>query len=65
MLIKLTRVLAFAASLDEGNRSMRAARRTIWSKEDQMVAAREFNRLWPLCEHGADRGNCYYCSLEE
>ena len=63
--MRLTRELAFATSLDEGNRSMRASGRTTWSEEDQMAAAREFNRLWPLCEHGADRGNCYYCSLEE
>jgi hypothetical protein len=50
-LMKLTRELAFAASLDAGNRAMRAAGRKKWSRADQLVATREFNRLWPLCPH--------------
>ncbi len=44
----LTQDLAWAAATDAGNRSMRAAARSVWSEEDFNAAAREFNRLWPL-----------------
>lgn len=37
--MRLTRDLAFAASKDAGNRSMRAGGRTSWSEEDQDAAA--------------------------
>ena len=43
----LTREIAWAASLDEGNRSMREAGRTAWSQQDYNAAVREFDRLWP------------------
>lgn len=43
----MTEELARAASWDAGNRSMRAAGRTIWSQEDADAAWAEFNRLWP------------------
>jgi len=59
--IKLTRELAFAASMDAGNRAMRAAGRKVWSKEDQMAALREFERLWPDCPHGCEPQNCCVC----
>lgn len=61
MAIKLTRELAFAASLDAGNRSMYLAKRTAWSEEDADAAANEFNRLWPLCVHGAEPQDCRMC----
>jgi hypothetical protein len=60
--IRITRELAFAASLDEGNRSMCAGGRTEWFKEDQLVATRYFNRLWPRCEHNIDPEDfCFFC----
>lgn len=60
--ITLTRELAFAASLDAGNRSMKAAGRKTWSKHDQLEASREFQRLWPRCEHGIEPEEvCFYC----
>ena len=43
----LSRDLAWAAVTDAGNRSMRAAARSVWSEQDFNAAAREFNRLWP------------------
>jgi hypothetical protein len=49
--IELTQELAFAASMDAGNRAMRAGGRKAWSEKDKFTAAREFNRLWPLCPH--------------
>lgn len=65
MPIKLTRELAFAASLDAGNRSMYAAGRAAWDETDQAAAAREFDRLWPLCQHKADRECCGICLASE
>jgi hypothetical protein len=56
--IELTRELAWAASMDAGNRAMRAAGRKSWTEEDSNAAWREFNRLWPLCTHKAERGCC-------
>ncbi len=60
-LIKLTRELAFAASLDQGNRVMRAAGRKQWSKSDQLAASAEFKRLWPACKHKLEPGQCDLC----
>ena len=45
--MKLNRKIAYAASWDAGNRSMRRHGRTKWSRADFNTAAREFNRLWP------------------
>ena len=59
--LKITRALAYACGLDAANRSMRAAGRTTWNEEDAHRAAAEFNRLWPLCPHGADPECCYLC----
>ena len=59
--VKLTRELAYAASVDAGNRAMRAAGRKAWTQDDQRIAIREFDRLWPLCEHGVDRECCAFC----
>jgi hypothetical protein len=56
--IVLTQEIAFAASLDAGNRSMRAAGRKTWSKADQSVASREHQRLWPTCVHGVNVPDC-------
>jgi hypothetical protein len=65
-LIQMTRELAFAASLDAGNRAMHAAGRKRWSKQDQMTAAREFNRLWPCCEHHIEPESfCFFCDQEQ
>ena len=47
--LTLTRDLAWAASMDAGNRAMRHAGRTVWSADDYNVYVREFDRLWP-CE---------------
>lgn len=44
---KLTRELAWAASQDAANQTMRAGGRTAWSEEDYNVAVAEFDRLWP------------------
>lgn len=46
--ITLTREIAFSAAMDAGNRAMRAAGRTAWSKADCNTAWAEFDRLWPL-----------------
>jgi len=46
-MITITRKLAYAAAWDAGNRSMRAAGRTVWSCEDFAACVEEFYRLWP------------------
>jgi hypothetical protein len=43
----MTRALAYAASQDAGNRTMRAAGRTAWDIEDYNACVNEFDRLWP------------------
>ena len=45
--MKLTEELARAAAADAGNRSMRAAGRTSWDREDYCAAVSEYDRLWP------------------
>lgn len=65
MLIVMTRELAFAASLDAANHSMRAAARSSWNEDDYDVATRDFDRLWPLCEHGVERGECRLCDADQ
>ena len=45
--ITLTRALAWAASMDAGNRSARKAGRKAWASEDLDAAIAEFDRLWP------------------
>ena len=66
MPITLTRELAYSAGLDAANRSMQAAGRTAWNEEDANLAAREFNRLWPRCEHNIDPEDlCFYFDQEE
>lgn len=60
-LIQMTRELAYAASLDEANRAMRAGGRKAWNEDDYAVAIKEFNRHWPLCEHKIDPGECWIC----
>lgn len=63
--IVLTREIAQAASWDAANRSMRAGGRKAWDEEDADVAAREFNRLWPLCPHRIEpEGFCFHCVSE-
>jgi len=52
--ITLTRELSFAAAWDVAMKRMRAAGRKKWNQEDYNVAAREFDRLWPL-EHDLAR----------
>ena len=47
MKIVMDRQLAYACSLDEGNRNMRKNGRNKWNLEDRNIAASEFNRLWP------------------
>lgn len=44
----ITRQLARAAALDAGNRSMRKAGRTSWSRADWNEAARVTNELMAL-----------------
>lgn len=46
-MITLTRALAWAAATDEGNRSMRVAGRSKWSRKDYNAACRKFAELWP------------------
>jgi len=63
--IRITRELAFAASLDAGNRAMSAGQRSTWNEEDADVASRVFNRLWPRCPHGIDPEElCYFCDQD-
>ena len=63
--IRITRELAFAASLDAGNRSMWAGQRTTWTEQDADVAAAAFNRLWPRCPHGIEPEElCCHCDQD-
>jgi hypothetical protein len=64
-LIRLTRSFAYSAGMDAANRSMRAAGRTAWNDDDANLACSEFNRLWPLCEHGVDQEECFFCFQTE
>lgn len=57
----MTRDIAQAVSWDAANRSMRTAGRKTWNEEDADVAAAEFNRLWPLCPHQCEPGDCWMC----
>jgi len=45
--ITITREIARAAAMDAGDRLMRQAGRTTWSREDYNAMTREFDRLWP------------------
>ena len=47
MIRPLTREIAWAASTDAGNRSMRSSGRETWSEDDYNAAVAEFDRLWP------------------
>ena len=51
--MRFTREMAYAAGRDAGNRSMRKAGRTAWSKDDYNAAAAECARLMPFA-------NCNY-----
>ena len=63
--IVLTRELAQAASRDAANRSMRVGGRKTWNEEDADLAAREFNRLWPLCPHNIEpESHCFHCDRD-
>lgn len=63
--IRITRELAFAASLDAGNRAMSEDQRQTWTEEDALVAARTFNKLWPRCSHGIEPEDlCYFCDQD-
>lgn len=44
-MIKMTYDMAHRAGLDAGDRSMRAAGRTVWNEEDLAAASAETNRL--------------------
>jgi hypothetical protein len=44
--ITMTYELAMACGWDAGNRSMREAGRTKWSRADFNASVREFNSLW-------------------
>jgi hypothetical protein len=44
--MKITKALAMAVARDAGNRSMRAAGRTVWAVADYNEACRTFDRLW-------------------
>lgn len=46
--VKQTRLLAWSAATDAGNRSMRAAGREAWDETDYNAAVAEFERLWPI-----------------
>jgi hypothetical protein len=60
--IPLTRELAQAASFDAADRSMRAAGRKSWNEADAQIAAMEFQRLWPRCEHQIEPEDyCFFC----
>lgn len=65
MRIKLTRDLAYRVGADEANRAMRAGGRKVWSEDDYAVACQTFSRLWPLCEHKMEPGNCGFCAKRE
>jgi hypothetical protein len=54
----MTKELAFAASLDAGNRAMWAGGRKAWSVKDMMAAQMEYQRLWPMCIHGVRLPEC-------
>ncbi len=47
---RVTYKIAMAAGKDAGNRSMRAAGRTAWSKEDFNAAAEVTERLMTMVE---------------
>jgi hypothetical protein len=57
----MTRELAYAASVDAGNRAMHQGKRHAWSTEDYDEVIREFERLWPNCLHGCEAQNCFHC----
>jgi hypothetical protein len=63
--IKLNRELAQRASWDAANANMRTNGRKAWNEDDANVAWREFNRLWPLCAHGVEPGECWICDAEK
>lgn len=56
--IYLTPALARAAGTDAGNRSMRAAGRTVWNEQDLEAAVRETNRLLDQCDSPAQCPIC-------
>lgn len=46
--ITVTREIAWAASLDEGNRCMRRGGRKAWNEDDYNAACDLFDRLWTI-----------------
>ena len=46
--MELTREIAWAASMDAGNASMRKNGRKVWNEDDRNAAVEEFDRLWPV-----------------
>ena len=58
----LTRELAYCASQDEANRSMHSGGRKAWDETDYAIAIKTFSRLWPLCEHKIEPGECLTCN---
>jgi hypothetical protein len=59
--VKLTREIAYSPGMDAANRSMRSAGRKAWNEDHASIAAKEFNRLWPLCPQHCEPGECWKC----
>ena len=62
---QMTEDIARRAATDAANRSMRAAGRTRWGREDYDVACRELNRLWPEAPVRFAELDSYISSLED
>ncbi len=58
--MEMSYAIAYAASQDEGNRSMRKAGRTRWNEEDRDAACRTYHRLM-RCPQGV---GCMLCEPE-
>jgi hypothetical protein len=55
--------LAFAASIDTGNRAMRTAGRSAWSEDDYNASCAEFDRIYPIEQHLDDAWEAF-CGAE-
>ena len=51
---QITKAIAYAAGRDAGNRSMKAAGRTVWSEDDWNAAAQVTVQLMTIADAGTD-----------
>lgn len=59
---QITHEVAQAASMDAGNRAMRAAGRAVWNEDDYNASTAEYHRLLPCPAPFA--ATCDSCSKE-